>query len=90
MTNNPEAKLTVVGHASKVGSPGYNQSLSLRRAEVVVNRLASDYGVDRSQMAATGQGYYQPGFSLPSAAGLGATRGADIRGGAPGTNAGAN
>lgn len=90
MTNNPEAKLTVVGHASKVGSPGYNQSLSLRRAEVVVNRLASDYGVDRSQMAATGQGYYQPRFSMQSEAALGANRRADITVRAPGTNAGAN
>ena len=78
LASNPEAELIVVGHASKVGPPGYNQSLSVRRAEAVVNRLASDFGVKRSQMTATGQGYYQPRFSIQSEAALGANRRADL------------
>jgi len=90
LANNPEAKLAVVGHASKVGAPGYNQSLSVRRAEAVVDRLVSDYGVARSQMTASGQGYYQPRFSIQSEDALGANRRADIIVRAPDTNAETN
>ncbi|MAM87223.1 OmpA family protein, partial [Marinobacter sp. UBA2678] len=75
---------------SKVGAPGYNQSLSVRRAEAVVDRLVSDYGVARSQMTASGQGYYQPRFSIQSEDALGANRRADIIVRAPDTNAETN
>lgn len=90
LASDPDAKMTVVGHASKTGAPGYNQSLSVRRAEAVVDRLVSEYGVERSQMTASGQGYYQPRFSVQSEAAMDANRRADITVRAPGTSLGAN
>ncbi|SNB59112.1 outer membrane protein, adhesin transport system [Marinobacter sp. es.042] len=79
LTQNPEAQVEIVGHASRTGAPAYNQALSLRRAEAVAQVLADRYGIDRQRLTTEGQGFYQPRFSLGSAAALNANRRADVR-----------
>jgi len=46
-----DVRMTVVGHADKVGPEGYNQRLGLRRARAVVGYLASK-GVARGRLDA--------------------------------------
>jgi outer membrane protein OmpA-like peptidoglycan-associated protein len=52
-------KVTVVGHTDSTGSDSYNQALSLRRADAVVNELANR-GVPRERLAAVGRGKAEP------------------------------
>ncbi len=52
-------RVTVVGHTDSTGSDAYNQTLSERRAQAVVNELASR-GVPDSIMVAEGRGESQP------------------------------
>ncbi|GGD39855.1 OmpA family protein [Sinisalibacter lacisalsi] len=47
----PEVRFRVYGHTDLVGSHAYNKSLGLRRAQAVVNHLASR-GVSRSRLEA--------------------------------------
>jgi len=47
----PEVTFRVYGHTDLVGSPQYNRSLGLRRAQAVVNYLVSQ-GVSRSRLEA--------------------------------------
>ena len=51
--------VTVVGHTDSVGAEVYNESLSLRRAESVMQELAL-MGVPRSRMSALGKGEREP------------------------------
>jgi outer membrane protein OmpA-like peptidoglycan-associated protein len=46
----------IEGHTDTVGSPDQNKSLSQRRAETVVNYLASKYQIDPSRLQAVGMG----------------------------------
>ena len=48
---NKNVRMTVVGHADKVGSDAYNDRLGLRRARAVVAYLASQ-GISRSRLDA--------------------------------------
>ena len=53
----PNATYTVNGYAdSATGTPTFNQELSLKRAQAVVNVLVKDYGIsaDRLKVAAGG------------------------------------
>lgn len=54
-----DTNLYVVGHTDSRGNATYNESLSLRRARSVVQRLA-DAGVPRNQISYTGMGERQP------------------------------
>ncbi|MFW2542440.1 OmpA family protein [Primorskyibacter sp. 2E107] len=47
----PEVRFNVYGHTDKVGNAAYNKNLGLRRANAVVNFLASQ-GVERSRLEA--------------------------------------
>lgn len=47
----PEVRFRVYGHTDKVGSPGYNKQLGLRRAHAAVTYLVSQ-GVSRSRLEA--------------------------------------
>jgi outer membrane protein OmpA-like peptidoglycan-associated protein len=47
----PEVRFRVYGHTDKVGSPAYNKSLGLRRANAVVNYLVSQ-GISRGRLEA--------------------------------------
>ena len=52
-------KVDVVGHADRLGSAGYNQKLSLRRADAVRNYLITK-GVPAERMVARGVGETEP------------------------------
>lgn len=51
LKEHPFVRMTVVGHADKVGSDGYNNRLGLRRARAVVAFL-SRHGISRSRLDA--------------------------------------
>jgi OOP family OmpA-OmpF porin len=57
-------RLQVTGYTDLSGSAGYNQRLSVRRANNVANALAS-MGVARSDMAANGRGESDPRVPTP-------------------------
>lgn len=47
----PDTQYTVYGYAdSATGTPAFNQQLSQRRAEAVVNALVNKYGIDSSRL----------------------------------------
>ncbi|REL26769.1 OmpA family protein [Thalassotalea euphylliae] len=48
--------LTIEGHSSSVGAAAYNQTLSMKRAQAVVDMLVSEYGVDSARLTAVGYG----------------------------------
>lgn len=50
---------TVVGHTDSIGSEAYNQALSLRRAEAVVDALVAR-GVPAARLSAVGRGESEP------------------------------
>lgn len=52
-------RLTVVGHADRLGNPDYNQGLSERRAETVKQLLVQE-GIPASSVTAYGRGSTQP------------------------------
>jgi OOP family OmpA-OmpF porin len=57
--NNPSLanyRFRIEGHTDTVGSPAYNQQLSQRRAETVVDYLATNFHIDRSRVQAIGMG----------------------------------
>jgi outer membrane protein OmpA-like peptidoglycan-associated protein/opacity protein-like surface antigen len=60
-------RIQVTGYADLSGSPGYNQRLSVRRANNVGNALAN-LGVARSDMAVSGRGENDP--RVPTAQGV--------------------
>ncbi|BCF89317.1 MULTISPECIES: OmpA family protein [Paraburkholderia] len=59
LNQNPEVVAQVVGHTDSTGQPAYNQTLSVNRAQSVVNQLAQD-GVAQQRLAASGMGANQP------------------------------
>ena len=60
LQHNTKLKLYVVGHTDSVGNLNYNMRLSLNRAESVVKKLVSDYGVNVSWLAGFGVGPLVP------------------------------
>lgn len=65
---NKDVKVRIDGHTDSVGSTGYNQKLSQRRAEAVRSSLASA-GIDAARVEAVGHGEGQPVASNANAAG---------------------
>lgn len=59
MTRFPGMTIEVLGHTDNQGGVAYNQSLSERRAQAVVQYLA-DRGVEPSRIRATGRGEHNP------------------------------
>lgn len=59
LRRSPDLYISIVGHADAIGSDGYNQRLSERRAYAVGNALL-DEGVRRRRIAASGMGEMQP------------------------------
>lgn len=55
----PKDSLEVGGYTDNVGSPGYNQALSERRAVAVANALAG-FGIARERLSAVGYGEKSP------------------------------
>jgi OmpA-OmpF porin, OOP family len=56
----PEQKGTIEGHTDSNASDKYNEKLSQRRAESVVNMLVEKYGIDKSRLTAKGYGESKP------------------------------
>lgn len=56
----PDMQVALVGHTDATGALDGNIALSKRRARSVLERLASNYGVSRSQLDAQGIGYLAP------------------------------
>lgn len=59
LENHPEVTLLVTGHTDASGSAGYNQKLSVKRAEAVKTYLVGK-GIDASRIEATGKGETSP------------------------------
>lgn len=70
--------IDVLGHTDSTGSDVYNQTLSLNRAQAVVDQLAES-GVQRARMAAQGYGESQPKASNTTETGRSANRRVEIR-----------
>ncbi len=49
--------IVVGGHTDAKGTEGYNQSLSEKRAEAIVNHLVSNFGLASDKFLATGYGF---------------------------------
>ncbi len=60
LSRNPDRTVALVGHTDASGPLDTNIALSKRRAASVLERLVSDYGVPRRQLAAEGMGYLAP------------------------------
>ena len=55
----PSLKIEISGHTDNVGSVSFNELLSQRRADAVVNYLAGK-GVDKKRLSAKGYGHSKP------------------------------
>lgn len=55
----PDVSIVVAGHTDDVGDPAYNRTLSLERAQAVVDYLVQD-GFDPEKLTAVGYGASQP------------------------------
>lgn len=60
MKDNPDAVLSIDGHADSTGSPWYNLALSQRRAESVRGFLEKNFSVPSSRIAMKGFGCSRP------------------------------
>ncbi len=60
LTTYPDRSVALVGHTDSAGTLDANIALSKRRAASVLERLVTDYGVDRRQLEAEGMGYLSP------------------------------
>lgn len=56
----PALKLLVTGHTDNVGTMAYNVELSQRRAEAIVNRLVTRYGIEQGRLTPQGLGFKSP------------------------------
>ncbi len=56
----PNVSAEIQGHTDSVGSSSYNQGLSERRANSVVNYLSSNFGIDASRLSGVGYGEDRP------------------------------
>lgn len=74
----PTEKLEVGGHTDSIGSEGYNQALSERRAIAVAHALA-EAGVDAARLSAVGYGESKPVGDNTTEAGRAANRRIEIR-----------
>lgn len=59
----------IEGHTDSTGPDDYNQGLSQRRAQAVVDLLVNEYGIARSRLQAKGYGESQPVASNDTAEG---------------------
>ena len=60
LTNDSTLKLKVVGHTDNVGTAEYNNDLSMRRAQSVVQALVATYSVAATRLTPFGAGFTQP------------------------------
>ena len=60
LTENPTWTLSIEGHTDAIGDPGYNQTLSERRAAAVITALVERHGVDPQRLTSVGHGASEP------------------------------
>ncbi|MBR9726680.1 OmpA family protein [Shewanella intestini] len=60
LKSNPGHTVLIEGHASNVGSPAYNMTLSDKRANAVAQALSEKYGIDANLVQAKGFGVTRP------------------------------
>ncbi|MFN0115584.1 MAG: OmpA family protein [Paracoccaceae bacterium] len=60
LAEDPARRVTLVGHTDATGELSANIALSKRRAQSVLDRLVSEYGVAPAQLDAQGAGYLSP------------------------------
>lgn len=66
LTNNPSLNVFIVGHTDNEGSFDYNINLSQKRAEAVVSKLITSYGIYGSRITPKGVGMLAPKASNSS------------------------
>jgi len=74
----PNVAVRVDGHTDSIGTDAYNQGLSERRANAVLNHLV-DRGVPASRLTATGYGESQPVASNDTAEGRALNRRVELK-----------
>ena len=60
MKRHPEVSAAIEAHTDSMGPEAYNQGLSQRRAEAVIEVLTSRFGIDAGRLEAKGFGESQP------------------------------
>jgi outer membrane protein OmpA-like peptidoglycan-associated protein len=60
MKENPTIRVEIQGHTDNIGTAAYNDKLSLRRAQAVVDYLVGTLGVDPGRLTAKGYGLTRP------------------------------
>ena len=60
LKENPDVRITVVGHTDSDGNADANLDLSARRAAAVKNSLVSQFGIDASRIETAGKGQTEP------------------------------
>jgi outer membrane protein OmpA-like peptidoglycan-associated protein len=60
LSQNPDVKITIIGHTDSDGEDSMNLKLSKLRAASVRNSLSSDFGIDAVRMQTDGKGEAQP------------------------------
>ncbi|MBF0273334.1 MAG: OmpA family protein [Magnetococcales bacterium] len=68
LVDNPAVRIEIQGHTDHVGSPGYNEALSKKRARSVLEYLV-EHGIPADRMTAIGLGMSKPVASNDSEAG---------------------
>lgn len=74
LASHPEARIVLVGHTDSQGSLSANTTVSQRRAEAVLDRLAERHGVTAERLEVAGAGYLAPLASNHTGAGREANR----------------
>ena len=59
LTENPTIKVEISGHTDDTGTPSYNNTLSLKRAQAVVEYLTG-HGITRTRLVQVGHGSTKP------------------------------
>ncbi|WP_338325341.1 OmpA family protein [Solirhodobacter olei] len=77
LNNNPDSKITIVGHTDNTGPAAHNQTLSFRRAQAVEGILMDD-GVRPDRLLAYGKGESDPVATNLTAAGRAQNRRVEI------------
>lgn len=60
MKEYPLSKVVIEGHTDSLGAAAYNQDLSQRRAQAVVDELTATYGIASERVSAIGYGETKP------------------------------
>lgn len=74
LASHPDARIALVGHTDATGSLEANVALSKQRAETVLERLQSEYGIRPGRLTSEGVGWLAPRASNETDAGRMANR----------------